>query len=105
MARSASTRRSPCPRRRASNRESSRAADAAAVAGLRTNPYLWERRRRVMGKNPVVHFEIYGDDPAALAQFYGSLFEWKIEEVPGEYRMVRTVETDAKGRPTQPGGI
>jgi predicted enzyme related to lactoylglutathione lyase len=59
-----------------------------------------------MTKNPVAHFEIYGDDPDKLAQFYTSLFDWKVEAVPGmDYRMVRTVETDGKGMASQPGGI
>jgi predicted enzyme related to lactoylglutathione lyase len=59
-----------------------------------------------MAKNQVAHFEIYADDPAALAKFYSSVFDWKIETVPGmDYRMVRTVETDAKGMATEPGGI
>ena len=59
-----------------------------------------------MTKNPVAHFEIYGDDPDKLAQFYTSLFDWKVEAVPGmDYRMVRTVETDGNGRASEPGGI
>jgi predicted enzyme related to lactoylglutathione lyase len=62
-----------------------------------------------MNKNPVAHFEIYADEPETLAKFYGSLFDWKIDKVEAaagmDYRMVRTVETDDKGRPTQAGGI
>jgi predicted enzyme related to lactoylglutathione lyase len=63
-----------------------------------------------MNRNPVVHFEIYADEPESLAKFYGALFDWQIDKVdaaPGtDYRMVRTVETDDKGRPTGPtGGI
>ncbi len=57
-----------------------------------------------MKKNPVVHFEIYADNPEKLAQFYSSLFDWSFEPVPGmDYRMVKTAETDAKGMTTQPG--
>ena len=57
-------------------------------------------------KNPVAHFEIYGDDPGKLAQFYTSLFDWTIEPFPGiDYRVVKTVETDAKGKANEPGGI
>src|SRR5690349_4807337 len=49
-----------------------------------------------MPKNSVAHFEIYADDPDALAKFYTSLFDWKIETVPGmDYRMVHTTDTDA----------
>lgn len=32
--------------------------------------------------NPVVHFEITGADSAALQQFYGDLFGWKITNMP-----------------------
>jgi uncharacterized protein len=59
-----------------------------------------------MKKNSVAHFEIYARDPAKLSQFYTSLFDWTIEQVPGmDYRFVKSVDTDAKGTPTQPGGI
>ena len=59
-----------------------------------------------MKKNPVVHFEIYADDPDKLGQFYTNLFDWTIEPVQGmDYRLIKTVETDAKGMPSQAGGI
>ena len=59
-----------------------------------------------MKKNSVVHFEIYADDPYKLGQLYTSLFDWTIERVPGmDYRLIKTVETDAKGMPSQAGGI
>jgi predicted enzyme related to lactoylglutathione lyase len=59
-----------------------------------------------MKKNSVVHFEIYADDPDKLGEFYTSLFDWTIDRMPGmDYRLVKTVETDQKGMPTQPGGI
>jgi predicted enzyme related to lactoylglutathione lyase len=59
-----------------------------------------------MKTNSVSHFEIYGDDPDKLAHFYTSLFDWSIEPRPGmDYRLIRTVDTDANGRPVQPGGI
>ena len=58
-------------------------------------------------KNHLSHFEIYADDPDALAGFYGKLFDWKIEAPPGMggYLLVRTIDVDAKGRAAQPGGI
>jgi predicted enzyme related to lactoylglutathione lyase len=57
-----------------------------------------------MKKNPVVHFEIYADDPEKLSHFYSSLFDWAFEPVPGmDYRMVKTAETDAQGMPLQAG--
>jgi predicted enzyme related to lactoylglutathione lyase len=59
-----------------------------------------------MKKNAVSHFEIYADDPVKLSQFYSSLFDWTTEPVPGmDYRMIKTVDTDANGRASTPGGI
>lgn len=54
----------------------------------------------------IVHFEVYGDNPAKLAGFYEKLFDWKIEKAQGmtpEYWMIKTVPTDKEGRPTAPG--
>jgi predicted enzyme related to lactoylglutathione lyase len=58
----------------------------------------------------IVHFEIPADDPERAAKFYRELFGWEIDrfegsdERPGfEYWMVRTVPTDAEGRPIRPG--
>jgi predicted enzyme related to lactoylglutathione lyase len=57
-------------------------------------------------KNSVAHFEIYADDPSTLGQFYKSLFDWNIEPIPGmDYHWIKTVDTDAQGKPTQTGGI
>jgi len=56
----------------------------------------------------VVHFEIPADDPDKLVAFYGSLFGWQIDKMPSEgmeYWGIRTVPTDDKGMPTEPGGI
>src|SRR5262245_15081410 len=59
-----------------------------------------------MPKNAVAHFEIYADDPDALAKFYTNLFDWKIEAVPRmDYQMVQTTEADAQGHPAMPGAI
>lgn len=59
-----------------------------------------------MPKNSVVHFEIYSDNPEKLAQFYTSLFDWRVQPIPEmNYRMVYTVDTDGKGMPSKPGGI
>jgi predicted enzyme related to lactoylglutathione lyase len=56
--------------------------------------------------NPVVHFEIYADDPSKLSDFYKGLFDWKIDKAPEmDYWMIHTVPTDAKGMPAQPGGL
>jgi predicted enzyme related to lactoylglutathione lyase len=57
-------------------------------------------------RNSVVHFEIYANDPDGLSRFYSTLFDWSIESMPAmDYGWIKTVETDAKGTPTQPGSI
>ena len=57
-------------------------------------------------KNSVAHFEIYTDDDDKLAKFYTSLFDWNIQPMPGmNYSWVKTVATNDKGMPTEPGGI
>jgi predicted enzyme related to lactoylglutathione lyase len=39
--------------------------------------------------NPVVHFEVVGSDGARLQQFYGDLFDWKINaDNPMNYGIV-----------------
>jgi len=41
--------------------------------------------------NPIVHFEILGTDKAKLRQFYGAVFDWKIDaNNPMEYGLVDT---------------
>jgi predicted enzyme related to lactoylglutathione lyase len=32
-------------------------------------------------KGSITHFEIYGDDPSKLGEFYRSLFGWQIEQM------------------------
>jgi predicted enzyme related to lactoylglutathione lyase len=57
-------------------------------------------------KNAVAHFEIYADDPDTLSKFYSDLFDWQAQPMPNmDYTWIKTVDTDDKGRPTQPGGI
>jgi predicted enzyme related to lactoylglutathione lyase len=58
-------------------------------------------------KNPLSHFEIYADDPAALANFYSALFDWTVEVQSGGngYILAKTVDVDGQGRPSQAGGI
>ena len=53
----------------------------------------------------VVHFEIPADDVEKLRKFYGELFGWKIEKMPGpvEYWGIATVPVDEKGMPQRPG--
>jgi len=58
-------------------------------------------------KNPLSHFEIYADNPDALARFYTSLFDWKVEQMPGNdnYKLVQTVDVDSQRTAQQAGGI
>jgi predicted enzyme related to lactoylglutathione lyase len=59
----------------------------------------------------IVHFEIPADDPERAARFYRELFGWEIDRWEGstdeqksfEYWMVKTVPSDAEGRPARPG--
>ncbi len=46
-------------------------------------------------RNPVVHFEVLGRDPATLREFYGGAFGWQLgpaDEGPLEYSMVHQKE-------------
>jgi hypothetical protein len=57
-----------------------------------------------MGK--VVHFEIPADDVERAKGFYGSIFGWQLDDVPGlDYTIVRTVDVDERQLPTKPGAI
>lgn len=54
----------------------------------------------------IVHFEIPVDDLARAKGFYGSIFGWGLDDVPGmDYTMVRTVAVDEQQIPTEPGAI
>jgi len=57
----------------------------------------------------IVHFEIPADDPEKLADFYRGVFGWQIDKMTlgggMDYWNLRTVPTDDKGMPTEPGGI
>jgi uncharacterized protein len=57
----------------------------------------------------VVHFEIPADDIARAKEFYGSIFEWGLQDMDmgdGSYTLIRTVSVDEKTqRPTEPGAI
>ncbi|MEM9683725.1 MAG: VOC family protein [Pseudomonadota bacterium] len=44
---------------------------------------------------PVVHFEIHGDDSVGITEFYSSVFEWTVNaDNPMKYGLV---DTDAEG--------
>ncbi len=54
----------------------------------------------------IVHFEIPADDVGRAKSFYGAIFGWELDDVPGmDYTMVRTVPVDANQMPTAPGAI
>ena len=54
----------------------------------------------------VVHFEIPADDVKRAQKFYGSVFGWSMNDVPGmDYTLISTVETDEKRMPKEPGAI
>jgi len=58
--------------------------------------------------NPVVHFEMPYQDKNRMADFYRRAFDWKPQMLGpemGEYVVVTTSETDANGRPKNPGTI
>jgi predicted enzyme related to lactoylglutathione lyase len=62
---------------------------------------------------PVVHFEIIGNDPATLRSYYGDLFGWQFDTTgpvaeaisePGDYGFVDHRPTDGVGIPGGVGG-
>ena len=59
--------------------------------------------------NKVIFFEIAADNLARARRFYGTVFDWKINEIPEmHYTQVGTVEADTlgvRGTPKEPGAI
>src|SRR2546427_2546017 len=57
----------------------------------------------------VVHFEIPVDDESRAKEFYGSIFEWDLNDADMgggvTYTTVGTVATDEKMLPKEPGAI
>jgi predicted enzyme related to lactoylglutathione lyase len=57
----------------------------------------------------VVHFEIPAEDLPRAKEFYGSIFDWRLDTTPmgdTEYTVVTTTPFDEKTRqPTEVGGI
>ena len=48
-------------------------------------------------ENSVTHFEIYGEEPAKLADFYRSVFSWQVEQMPGvNYWRIQTGSPETK---------
>jgi predicted enzyme related to lactoylglutathione lyase len=50
--------------------------------------------------NPVVHFEILGEDTEATQSFYANVFDWQMEKVMDSYAMVKPA-----GDAGIPGGV
>ncbi len=47
--------------------------------------------------NSLTHFEIYGAQPAALADFYRTVFGWQVEQMPGvAYWRIQTGSAETK---------
>jgi predicted enzyme related to lactoylglutathione lyase len=58
--------------------------------------------------NPVVHFEMPGEDRARMAKFYETAFNWKTTQLGpemGGYVSVQTTETDENRMIKNPGHI
>jgi len=57
----------------------------------------------------VIFFEIPADNLARARRFYGTVFDWKMNEIPEmHYTQVGTVEADTlgvRGTPKEPGAI
>jgi len=57
----------------------------------------------------VVHFEIPVDDPARAKEFYGSVFDWGLNDADMGggvvYTTVQTIATDENMMPKEPGAI
>jgi uncharacterized protein len=54
----------------------------------------------------VVHFEIPADDVARARAFYGSVFDWQLDDAQGmDYTIARTTPVNNQQMPTEPGAI
>jgi predicted enzyme related to lactoylglutathione lyase len=54
----------------------------------------------------VVHFEIPADDVARAKEFYRSVFDWQLQDMPEmDYTILRTTEVDENQIPTTAGAI
>ena len=55
----------------------------------------------------VVHFEIPADDEGRAREFYRSVFDWQLQEMPDmQYTLVRTTAVNEQTQlPTEPGAI
>jgi predicted enzyme related to lactoylglutathione lyase len=59
-----------------------------------------------MSMDAVVHFEVPVDDLGRAKEFYGSIFGWELQDVPGmDYTSAITTPVDEQQRPKDPGAI
>ncbi len=61
-----------------------------------------------MKMNPVIHFEMPGENRTRMAGFYTNVFGWKTQQLGaemGNYVVVTTTESNEQGRPKDPGAI
>ena len=59
-----------------------------------------------MTKHKVVHFELPTSDQKRAANFYKTVFGWKIESMGEDgYCTIETTDSDDDGMPTEVGGI
>ncbi len=61
-----------------------------------------------MKMNPVIHFEMPGENRTRMAGFYTNVFGWKTQQLGeemGNYVVVTTTESNEHGRPKNPGAI
>lgn len=81
-------------RRLVASRAEPLAAAAAATAEKPATP-----EQQATGTGSIVHFDIPVDDVQRARKFYGELFGWKIEKVPGpmEYWMITPKDEKAVG--------
>ena len=48
--------------------------------------------------NMLTHFEIYGEQPTGLADFYRGVFGWQVEQMEGiDYWRINTGSAETKG--------
>jgi predicted enzyme related to lactoylglutathione lyase len=58
--------------------------------------------------NPVVHFEMPAEDRERVADFYATVFDWKMKQYGpemGNYLVAQTAKTDEAGMIKKPGSI
>jgi predicted enzyme related to lactoylglutathione lyase len=64
--------------------------------------------KKMSKMNPVVHFEMPAENKKRMSEFYSKVFGWQTQQLGpemGEYMVVTTSESDATGRPKNPGSI